>query len=216
MNRNILLAVSAVLLLGGFAVGASVYRSRAASAVDAVAREESKTLVPDHAQRLGDPASRVVIVEFFDPACETCAKFAPVAKGLVERNPGRVQLVLRYAPLHEGSDTMSAILEASRRQDKYWETLEIMFATQSQWASHHDPQPERIWPLLEAGGIDVTRLRTDMTDPAIAAVIAADTQDAEKLGVRKTPSFFVNERPLTRFGQAQLTMLVESEIAAAY
>jgi protein-disulfide isomerase len=216
MNRNILLVASAVLLLGGFAIGASMYRSSATAAVDAIAREESKTLVPDHAQRLGDPAARVVIVEFFDPACETCAKFAPVAKGLVERNPGRVQLVLRYAAFHPGSDTMVAILEASRRQDKYWETLEIMFATQSEWASHHDPQPDRIWPLLESGGLDVARLRADMTDPAIAAVIAADTRDAEKLGVKKTPSFFVNEKPLTKFGQPQLTALVESEIAAVY
>ncbi len=216
MNRNVLLAASAIVLTGGFAVAASAYRSNATSAVNAIARDESNSLTPAHAQRLGDPAARVVIVEFFDPACETCAAFAPVAKGLVETHPGQVQLVLRYAAFHKGSDTMVAILEASRRQDKYWETLEIMFATQSQWASHHDPQPDRIWPLLEAGGLDVTRLRADMTDPAIDAVILADAKDGEKLGVNKTPSFFVNERPLTRFGQAQLTALVEAEIAAAY
>ena len=37
-----------------------------------------------------------------------------------------VGLVLRYAPFHEGSDKVVAILEAARRQSKFWETLEVL------------------------------------------------------------------------------------------
>ncbi len=216
MNRNLLIAAATFVLVGGFGFAAREYRSNTVETVNTIAKEQWKTLVPSHAQRFGDPAARVVIVEFFDPACETCAKFSPFVKELVERNGGRVQVVLRYAPFHPGADTMVAILEASRRQDKYWETLEIMFSTQSEWASHHAPQPDRIWTFLEAGGLDVARLRADMQDPAIAALIAQDLKDAETLRVTKTPGFFVNGTPLTNFGQGPLTALVDAEVAAAY
>lgn len=216
MNRSVVVVGAAGLLLGGFAVAAWRYREVEVAEVKAVVEAKPATLAPAHAPRLGDPAARVVIVEFFDPACEACAKFGPPVKEIVEGYPGRVQLVLRYAAFHQGSDMMVAILEASRRQDKYWQTLEIMFATQAEWASHHDPQPERIWPLLEAGGLDIARLRVDMTDPAIAEVLRADTADAARLGVRKTPSFFVNDTPLTSFGLAQLDALVVAKLAEAY
>lgn len=216
MNRKLLLVASLGLLLGGFFAAASVYRSRAAEQAQTLARAESQSLAPEHSPRLGDPSARVVIVEFFDPACEACASFAPIAKGLVDQNPGKVQLVLRYAPLHAGSDLMVAILEGARRQDRYWEALEIMFATQPEWASHQNPRPERIWSLLETGGIDLIRLRADMGDPAIAAALSADIEQGKKLGVRQTPSFFVNDKPLTNFGAAQLKALVQSEIAAVY
>ncbi|MES2642423.1 MAG: thioredoxin domain-containing protein [Myxococcota bacterium] len=216
MNRTLLVAIATAVLIGGFALAARVYRTRAIKTAAATALEQPKTLVPDYAQRLGNPAARVVIVEFFDPACEACAKFSPVLKEIVQREPGRVQLVLRYATFHRGSDTVAAILEASRRQDRYWETLEIMFSQQSKWASYQNPQPELIWGLLEQGGIDVARLRSDMDDPAIAEVVARDMQDVKRLGVKKTPSFFVNGKPLTSFGQPQLAALVEAELEAAY
>ena len=79
---------------------------------------------------------RVVLVEFFDPACETCREFHPYVKELLAAHPGKVRLVLRYAPFHQGSDTMVLILEAAGRRGRFWETLEVMYATQPQWASH--------------------------------------------------------------------------------
>lgn len=216
MNRRLILLITAVAMLGGFAILAEIYTRKQAAKLDVVALEQAGTVARQDAMRLGDPSARVVIVEFFDPACETCALFAPVVKDLLEQHPGRVQLVLRYAPLHHGSERVVAILEAARRQDRYWETLEILFATQAQWASHHDPQPEAVWALLEAGGIDVARLRDDVNDPAIAAVVARDLADMARLGVSKTPSFFVNDRPLARFGRAELEDLVEAALDAAY
>jgi protein-disulfide isomerase len=55
-----------------------------------------------------------------------------------------------------------------------------------------------------------------MNDPAIAAVIEQDLAAARTLGLRKTPSFFVNGEPLREFGYRQLEELVNRAIAAAY
>lgn len=216
MNRNALVVGAGGLLIGVFAAAAVVYQDKQTAETVAVVKKESGALVREGAQRLGDPAARVTIVEFFDPACETCAEFAPHLKGFVDQGAGRVQLIERYAPLHPGSDKMVAILEASAAQGKYWETLEIMFSTQHTWANHQNPQPELIWGLLEQGGIDVARLKTDMENPAIAALIAEDVKAAKALGVTQTPEFFVNGKPLPTWGLRQLNDLVASELAAKY
>ena len=153
----------------------------------------------------------------YGPACETCAAFSPfVVKQMLGAFPGQIKLVLRYAPFHQGADYFVKILEAARRQGKYWETLDVMYKSQPYWASHHNPQPEKIWQFLPAAGLDVERVRKDMSDPAIVKLIEQDLADARTLAVRKTPGFFVNGKPLQTFGSEQLLQLVRTEIGASY
>lgn len=220
MNRNVVVVGAAVALIGAFALGARAYqqeeKQEKAAGAAVVSTERTAALERADAQRLGASSAKVTVVEFFDPACETCAQFAPHMKAMVDNQAGKVQIVYRYAPLHPGSDQVCAMLEASRRQDKYWETLNIMFATQTLWASHHQPNLDGLWGLLEEGGIDIVRLRTDMSDPAVAAAIAEDVKDAQALGVKATPEFFVNGKPLPSWGMRQLQELVQSELAANY
>ena len=111
---------------------------------------------------------------------------------------------------------MVQILEAARKQGKFWETLDVMYETQPQWASHHHPQPEKIWQFLPRAGVDVERIRKDMNAPRILEIIEQDLADAKTLGVRRTPQFFVNGKPLLSFGYEQLKSLLDSEVAAQY
>ena len=55
-----------------------------------------------------------------------------------------------------------------------------------------------------------------MNDPEIDKLIKQDLADAKTLNVRKTPGFFVNGKPLERFGRKQLQELVESKIKENY
>jgi len=165
---------------------------------------------------LGSDDAKVYIVEFFDPACETCAAFYPLVKNLIAYNPGKAKLVVRYAPFHPGSDYFVKILEAARKQGKFWETLEVMYKNQPYWASHNNPQPELIWQFLPEAGVNIEQIRNDMNDPEIAKRIEQDLADVKTLNVRQTPEFFVNGKPLPSFGYDQLKELVETEIQANY
>ena len=78
---------------------------------------------------------------------------------------------------------MALMLEAARKQGKYWEALEVMYETQPQWASHHRPQPEKVWAFLAAGGVNVDTLRRDMKNPDLMAIVNQDIADAKTLGV---------------------------------
>ena len=87
-----------------------------------------------------------------------------------------------------------------------------MYKTQRYWASHHNPQPHLIWKFLPGVGIDVEKIRKDMSDPGIEKIIQQDLADARTLNVRKTPGFFVNGKPLPSFGYEQLQELIKAEI----
>lgn len=216
MKKAVVVLVAVVVLASVFAIASRRYGAEQVEKLGFLAQENAATFVRPHSITLGPADARVHLVEFFDPGCETCRQFADPVKALLEEHPGRVRLVLRYAPFHEGADVMARILEAARAQGKYWETLQIMYDSQPLWANHHDPRPDMIWAFLNDRGIDVERLRIDMEAPALYALVQQDIVDAQTLGVQKTPSFFVNGKPLQQFGYAQLRALVQAEVAAQY
>lgn len=213
MKQKTLFILAAAVLLLGFVGGTLLYTSgKQEEAVQAVALNQAH-LVRMHSPTLGPAEARVRIVEFFDPACETCRDFYPFVKQLMAVHPGQVRLVMRYAPFHDGADYVVKVLEASRKQDKYWETLEALYAAQHDWVRHHRVQAERVWDALAGVGLDLERLRQDMEAPEITALIKQDLEDANALKVTKTPDFFVNGKPMPSFGYRQLQDLVEDAVA---
>jgi protein-disulfide isomerase len=215
MKQKTLFVMAVVLLLSGFIVAALLHNVEKEEQAGQVPEANRAALVRMHSPALGRADAPVVIVEFLDPACETCAAFYPLVKQILAANPDRIRLVLRYAPFHKGSDQVVAALEASRKQGKFWPALEALLATQADWAPHHAAEVARIWPHLERAGLNLQQLRTDMMAPGIAGVIEQDLLDAQTLKVQKTPDFFVNGRALPSFGHEQLKTLVDEALRAA-
>ena len=216
MKTHLIFGITVLVLILAFVVGSSYYKGKQAEKIGFMAQENAELFVRGHSQTLGSDDAKVYLIEFMDPACETCAAFSPFVKQMMDANPGKIKLVLRYAPFHDGADYFVKILEASKIQGKYWETLDVMYKTQRWWASHHNPQPQRIWQFLPQAGVDVERIRKDMNNPAIVKLIDQDLADAKMLNVRKTPGFFANGKPLQNFGYRQLQQLVQSEIMENY
>jgi protein-disulfide isomerase len=216
MKTHIIFGLTVLVLITAFMFGSTYYKGKQADKFGFMAQENASTFVRDHSQTLGSDDAKVYLVEFMDPACETCAAFSSFVKQMIATNPGKIKLVLRYAPFHDGADYFVKILEAAKKQGRYWETLNVMYKSQPYWASHSNPQPQRIWQFLPQAGVNVEQIRRDMNDPAIAKLIEQDLADAKTLNVRKTPGFFVNGRPLQTFGSKQLLQLVQSEIRANY
>lgn len=216
MKKYILFGVSCLLLILAFIFGTIYYKGQQAAKLGFMAKENASIFVREHSQTFGSDDAKVFLVEFMDPACETCAAFSPFVKQMIDANPGKIKLVLRYAPFHDGADYFVKILEAAKKQGKYWETLDVMYRSQPYWASHHNPQPQKIWQFLPAAGIDIEQVKKDMNDPEIVRLIEQDMSDAKALDVRKTPGFFVNGKPLQTFGYQQLQELINSELRANY
>ncbi|OGS99749.1 MAG: disulfide bond formation protein DsbA [Gallionellales bacterium RIFCSPLOWO2_12_FULL_59_22] len=213
MKQKTLFIVAFAGLLLAFIVGTLLYTAQKDNRAGQVAEAGRAALVRMHSPVLGKADALVVIVEFIDPACETCRAFYPLVKEIMAANPGKIRLVLRYAPFHTGSDRVVAVLEAARKQGKFWEALEALLAAQADWSPHHTPQVELVWKHLEGLGLNLEKVREDMAAPAIASLIAQDLADARTLNVTQTPEFFVNGKPLPSFGSEQLIRLVEDALS---
>jgi protein-disulfide isomerase len=214
MKKKTLFLTALALLLLGFVAATLTYDAVMENEAGERAMAHYASLERKHSPGLGRTDATVVIVEFLDPACETCAAFYPKVKQIMAANPDRIRLVLRYAPFHKGSDQVVAVLEAARKQNKFWPALEALLATQADWAPHHAAEVERIWPHLERVGLNLEQLRTDMAAPAIVHLIAQDLADAQTLKVTKTPDFFVNGKPLTHFGYEPLKEAIDVALAS--
>ena len=212
-RRNLLLAAGAVSLA---AVGGGVvWVSRNAAAEEARLASRPGLANPD-APMLGDAAAKVQIVEFLDPACETCAQFYPIVKQVLAQHAGRIRLAVRHVPLHPGAEDVVAILEASRNQDKYWQTLETLLQVQNRWVRRHVVQPQLAVQVLEGVGLDWDQLAVDMASAPVKQRMARDRSDATLLDVRQTPEYFVNGRQMETFGRQQLLDLIDRAVQKAY
>ena len=211
------IAVFAVLaaVVGAFFFGMQAYQRNARTVQEQKTAQQSDRLVRMHSPVLGPQNAPVTIVEFLDPACETCRAFYPLVKQLMAQYPQEVRLVLRYAPFHQGSDQVIQLLEASKAQNRYWQVLESVLAAQPLWADHGHPNIDLAYQAAERGGLDLQKGLADAASPAIAAVLRQDVEDLTALGVGKTPTFFVNGRPLPSFGMEPLAALVADEVAKA-
>jgi len=213
MKQKSIFIIALVLLAALFAGGAQLFRSQKAQEAVATAAKNKQSLARFHSPSLGRAEAPVHIVEFFDPACGTCAEFYPLVKQMVGAHREDIRLTVRYAPFHQGSDEVVKALEASRKQGRFWQALEALVASQPAWVQHHRAQADLIWPYLAKAGLDTEQLKSDMQSPEIARNIAQDVADAKALNVTQTPEFFVNGRPLPSFGFEQLRTLVDEELA---
>ncbi len=215
-RKPLVLAVLGLTLLI-FAAGAwLVTRSGPAPEAVVATPERAEMMIRAYSPVLGPEDAPVTIVEFFDPSCEACRAMHPVVKSILERYPEEVRVIVRYTPFHgEGSELAIKVLEAARLQGVFLPVMDALLQYQPVWASHDAPAAERIMDIAGAAGLDVELAEQQIKSPEIVGVLNQDRADVQALGIRQTPTFFVNSKPLPEFGVRQLLDLVQSEVEAA-
>lgn len=211
-NTKTIILASIALLLAIFLGAAVWYKKSEATKYASEVIQQQDILVRPHAASTGPADAKVTLVEFLDPECESCRAFFPFVKQLLSKYPNDLRLVVRYAPFHPNAKMAIKIMEAARKQDKYWETMAVLFYYQPSWGDHHNPQPELMWNYLPEAGVDVEKIRADFDDPKVDELIALDEADLKALGVKATPTFFVNGQPLEKFGFEPLEEAIIQEL----
>lgn len=211
-NKKIVL-FSIVFLLAAFILASFAFKQNEASSLEKLSNNEGAPFVREHSPKFGSKDKKVTIVEFLDPECGSCKAFHGAIKKVYNDYESDVRLVVRYLANHQNSEYAVKILEASRLQDKFKETLDVMFYYQHIWAEHNNPKPLLIWDYLpQVAGLDIQKLKTDVKNIDISSMLATDKADANTLGVTGTPEFFVNGKKLIRLSYQDLDDLVVSEI----
>lgn len=221
MKRDtiLLLVIAALVIVAAF-VGMRWYQQNAEVKQTAKTPAMSEAMVRPDSPTIGPADAKVTVVEFLDPECESCAAFAPEVKKILKEFDGQARLVIRYMPFHKNARLAASYMEAAGEQGKYWEMQEKMFANQSEWGEIHGaPQPvERPDPktLFEKWGgelgLNVDQLRASAGEKKHLDKIERDFADGRTVGVRRTPTIFVNGNELFRLNPNDLRSMIAAEL----
>ena len=148
----------------------------------------------------GNPDGSVLIVEFSDFQCPYCARGADTVEQILEKYGEDVRFVFKHFPLgfHPWAKPASIATHCAGKQspDAFWSLHDEYFRNQKQITS--DNVLAKSKEYLAGSGIDMAAWTTCAEDSsseeykAAAAVVDADMQLGQKLGVSGTPGFFVN------------------------
>ena len=195
----------------------------AAAAPTAPAAPAVGPLVPDGppveriAAPLGGPqrgpsTAKVTIVEFTDFQCPFCGRVLPTLDQLLRDYPNDVRILFRHNPLpfHDRALPAAEAAVAAEMQGKFWEMHDKLFAEQSDL--------ER--PALELHavqlGLDLKAFRAALDSHAGQARVDDDLALGRQLGVRGTPTFFIDGRPvLGAQPVAVFKQIIDDELARA-
>ena len=193
-----LLALVAVIGVGTLIWVARSGGSAATAPIELGSVEEAER-VAQRAEpvRRGEPGAPVQIVEFADYQCPACAHFAlNVLKPLESYiEGGQAQLVFYDFPLssHPNAFLAARAAHCARDQERFWDYQDMLFGRQSDWGSSRSPA-DVLTAYAEQLGLDVDAFENCLRSDRYAELVTANALVGERLGVRGTPTVYINGR----------------------
>jgi len=149
-----------------------------------------KEIPVDGSPARGPERPTVTLVEFADFECPFCQHIAPELDQIWDKRKGDVLFVFKFMPLsmHPHSELAARAAIAAQAQGKFWEMHHQLFANGTHLeASDLDGYAKSV-------GLDLDRFHGDMQSPATMARIDQDRKLADALGVKGTPTIFIDGR----------------------
>jgi protein-disulfide isomerase len=149
----------------------------------------------------GSKDAPVTVVMFQDFQCPFSRRSQTTINKLIRKYPEKVKVVFKNFPLgfHKEAVIAAEAAMAAGSQGKFWEMHDMNFANQKQL------KIENLRANARQLGIDMNQFNDNMKTRQFKKIINEDIEIAKEVGVRGTPTFFVNGRklvgakPLTEF-----------------
>jgi len=165
----------------------------------------------------GNPSAPVTLEEFGDFECPPCGMLHPVLKEYARQyGPSKLRIIFRELPLvptHQHALAAARSAEAAGMQGKFWEMHDMIYETQKDWHEAFDTRP-----IFEGYatkiGLDLEKFRKDISSDAAEQRIFLDGKRAHSLGVKGTPTVFLNGRevPFESLAPEKLKVLIDDEL----
>lgn len=147
--------------------------------------------VPVDGPRRGPADAPITLVEFSDFQCPYCGRYEPVIRQVMQKYPGRIQLIFHHLPLvaiHPNAEKAAEAAVCAQDQGKFWEMHDLMFAEQASL------DVKALKDRARRIDLDTNRFDQCLDGGKAADAVARDVAEAEKLGLSGTPASFVNGR----------------------
>ncbi|MDT8420233.1 MAG: thioredoxin domain-containing protein [Desulfuromonadales bacterium] len=175
-----------------------------------VSLEMSEEIDVSNSPSLGPADAPVSIVVFDDFECPYCAKAVPLLKQIQQAYPQQSKLVFKNFPLkmHRNAEAAAIAGLAADRQGKFWPYHDLLF-------EHFNRlNPQKISELAKQAGLDMARFEMDRKDPALMRQVQADISQGRNIGVRGTPTLFINGRRVQQRSFDEMSRMIEEELKA--
>lgn len=151
----------------------------------------------DHVK--GPSDAPVTLIEYGDYQCPACGVYFPLTERVFNQSSSTLCVVFRNMPLAQHPNAMSAAMaaESAGVQNKYWEMHDLLYSNQSEWSDLSPASTTAIFKGYAAKiGLDMAKFGAGLADPKLKAKIQYDSDEAVKIGVNATPTFFVNGKAI--------------------
>lgn len=143
----------------------------------------------------GSPTALVMIEEFADFQCGSCAAAHPTMNEIKSMYGSRIKFIFRNYPLsipaHDKSYEAAVAAEAAGMQGKFWDMQNMLFTNQQAWTAN--PNFKMIWNGYATKlGLDMAKFANDMAGIAAKGRVDADLARGKALSVNSTPTIFLN------------------------
>lgn len=130
----------------------------------------------------------MTIVEWSDFQCPFCAQGKDLIHQILDKYPKDVKFVFKNYPLpfHPNAMPAAKAAIAAGKQGKFFEMHDKLFENQRELS------PEKYEAWAKELGLNVDQFKKDMDAPETAAQVTAEMKEGGDVGVRGTPSFFIN------------------------
>jgi protein-disulfide isomerase len=153
-----------------------------------VLNDRESEVFEDHATPVaGNPRGDVTIVEFFDYRCPYCKQVLPSLQALLREDHNLRFLYKELPVLGPQSVTAAHAALAAQRQGKYEAFHNAMMATKGQITD------DTVYKIAGSVGLDVERLKQDMSAPEIEQALKANLALADALNIHGTPGFIIGK-----------------------
>ncbi|MBI4676523.1 MAG: thioredoxin domain-containing protein [Elusimicrobia bacterium] len=165
-------------------------------------------------RRTGDPAARIVIVEYSDFECPACSAGHATMKSVLSAYGKDIRLIFKHYPLerpHPSARAAAVAAECAGRQGAFWQYHDRLFERQREWVPRGPesapPSSLAMWFAKYASDLhlDAKAFSGCLADPAVDAAVASDMEEGKTRLVSATPTFFVAGKRFV--GSRQLSTL---------
>ncbi|MBC76338.1 MAG: hypothetical protein CME64_10015 [Halobacteriovoraceae bacterium] len=142
----------------------------------------------------GPESAPITIVEFSDFQCPYCSKAAETINKVKKDYGSKVRVVFKQYPLPFHSQAKMAANAAlcawEQKPENFWKMHDKLFADQSKLGK------EGLQATAKSVGVDMEKFNTCLDGGKYMSMIEKDIQQGKDLGVKSTPTFFVNGKLL--------------------
>jgi len=158
--------------------------------------QKRSLLLDEYAPYYGTTSPKITIVEFFSFNCPGTEEMQDTVRELGIKYQDKIKIIFRHFPTNKEAIEYSLAAECAHKQNKFWGMYDKLFQNQKKLT------PNKLIPYARQLGLNTKQFSSCLQDKNTLEIIKQDIRQGTKLGVKGSPTTYINgykiERPIPK------------------